>query len=138
MLSYVESGIIKHLLTKDLPEAVICPLNLGSKERQLRSSDLFTTYAIIIAGFLFASVVFCIEIIQNLCKRRRMKMKWKKNKISHKLHNFDKFQNNSIATILNEGSFSYINGRDYVNVTNVDDTLKFIPARGLSALLFHK
>lgn len=69
MLSYVESGIIKHLLTKDLPEATICPLNLGSKERQLRSSDLFTTYAIIVAGFLLASIIFGMEMTRKLCQK---------------------------------------------------------------------
>lgn len=69
MLSYVESGIIKFLLTKDLPEATICPLNLGSKERKLRSSDLLTTYAIIIAGFVFASIIFCVELTKKLCQK---------------------------------------------------------------------
>lgn len=63
MLSYMESGIVKHLQTKDLPEAVICPLNLGSKERQLRNSDLYTTYAVVVCGFSMAAAVFTLEIL---------------------------------------------------------------------------
>lgn len=63
MLSYTESGIVKHLQTKDLPEAVICPLNLGSKERQLRNSDLFTTYAVVVCGFSVAVAVFTVEVV---------------------------------------------------------------------------
>lgn len=63
MLSYMESGIVRHLQTKDLPEAVICPLNLGSKERQLRNSDLFTTYAVVVCGFSMAAAVFTLELL---------------------------------------------------------------------------
>lgn len=63
MLSYMESGIVKHLQTKDLPEAVICPLNLGSKEQQLRNSDLYTTYAVVVCGFSMAAAVFTFEVL---------------------------------------------------------------------------
>lgn len=63
MLSYMESGIVRHLQTKDLPEAVICPLNLGSKERQLRNSDLFTTYTVVVCGFSMAAAVFTLELL---------------------------------------------------------------------------
>ncbi|XP_026810664.1 uncharacterized protein LOC113552147 isoform X2 [Rhopalosiphum maidis] len=63
MLSYMESGIVRHLQTKDLPEAVICPLNLGSKERQLRNSDLYTTYAVVVCGFSMAAAVFTLELL---------------------------------------------------------------------------
>lgn len=67
MLSYMESGIVKHLQTKDLPEAVICPLNLGSKERQLRNSDLYTTYAVVVCGFSMAAAVFTLELLSTRC-----------------------------------------------------------------------
>jgi len=63
MLSYMESGIVRHLQTKDLPEAVICPLNLGNKERQLRNSDLYTTYAVVVCGFSMAAAVFTLELL---------------------------------------------------------------------------
>lgn len=59
----MESGIVRHLQTKDLPEAVICPLNLGSKERQLRNSDLYTTYAVVVCGFSMAAAVFTLEVL---------------------------------------------------------------------------
>lgn len=65
MMSYMESGIVKHLQTKDLPEAVICPLNLGSKERQLRNSDLYTTYAVVVCGFSMAAAVFTVELLSS-------------------------------------------------------------------------
>lgn len=69
MLSYVESGIIKHLLTKDLPEAAICPLDLGSKERQLRNPDLVTTYIVVVCGFAVACVVLLGErLLRRMCR----------------------------------------------------------------------
>ncbi|KAI5739112.1 hypothetical protein M8J77_015140 [Diaphorina citri] len=69
MLSYVESGIIKHLLTKDLPEAVICPLDLGSKERQLSNPDLITTYIVVVSGFTAACFVLLGErMLRRMCR----------------------------------------------------------------------
>jgi hypothetical protein len=41
---------------------VICPLNLGSKERQLRNGDLFTTYMVVVVGFISAIVAFVGEV----------------------------------------------------------------------------
>lgn len=58
----VESGIVKHRLNFGLPKAEICPQNLGSIERQLRLTDLFTTYLTMLVGFSSALVVFLIEV----------------------------------------------------------------------------
>lgn len=124
MLSYVESGIIKHLLTKDLPDAVVCPLNLGSKERQLRSTDLYITYAIIISGFFIASMVFTFEMTRKWMQRRITPWKFDKRSCTMKTDDM------SIRK-----SFAYING---IRMKNLDNRLKLIPANGLSALLFNK
>lgn len=56
-----ESGIVKYKMREDLPNTEICPMNLGSKERQLRNSDLLMTYVLVGAGFGVAAVVFIIE-----------------------------------------------------------------------------
>ncbi|XP_037822507.1 glutamate receptor ionotropic, kainate 2 [Lucilia sericata] len=63
LLNLVESGIIKHLSAKDLPNAEICPQDLGGTERQLRNGDLMMTYYIMFAGFATAIVVFSTELI---------------------------------------------------------------------------
>lgn len=69
VLSFVESGIIQHRAQQLLPEAVICPLDLASKERQLRNSDLWTTYIIVMSGFSTAFTVFVAELIWRRCLR---------------------------------------------------------------------
>lgn len=59
----VESGIIQYLLRDGLPNTQICPLNLGSKERQLRNSDLILTYKIVGCGFGVSALIFISEMI---------------------------------------------------------------------------
>lgn len=63
----VESGIMEHRIQEELPEATICPLNLDSKERQLRNSDLWTTYLIVMSGFATALTVFVAELVWRRC-----------------------------------------------------------------------
>lgn len=58
----VEGGIVKHRLNYGLPKAEICPQNLGSIERQLRLSDLMTTYLTMLVGFTSGLVVFLVEV----------------------------------------------------------------------------
>lgn len=67
--SLVEAGIVKHLLQRDLPQSGICPLDLGSKERQLRNSDLFMTYVIVVSGFSVATLVFFGEMLSRQVRR---------------------------------------------------------------------
>lgn len=62
LLHLVESGIVKFLLLDRLPNAEICPQDLGGTERQLRNSDLTMTYWIMLAGFSTAVVVFFTEV----------------------------------------------------------------------------
>jgi hypothetical protein len=60
--SLVETGIVKHLLKRDLPSTTICPLNLRSTDRQLRNGDLFTTYMVVVVGFISSIVAFTGEV----------------------------------------------------------------------------
>lgn len=139
MLSYVESGIIRHLLTATLPEADICPLNLGGNERQLRVSDLYTTYAIIITGFCVAFIIFCSEIVSNNLKKRKITAKNKSKTSSILTEKLDYVKKkNKVSTIIHEGSLTYVNGREYITLKNPQEKLKLIPTRGLSAFLFDK
>lgn len=65
-LEYViEAGIVKYKMSEGLPNTQICPLNLGSKERQLRNSDLFMTYVIVAAGFVVSATIFISEMLFN-------------------------------------------------------------------------
>ncbi|VEN46806.1 unnamed protein product [Callosobruchus maculatus] len=54
----VESGIIGYKLNENLPEAEVCPLNLGNTERKLRNTDLLLTYLIVGGGLAVAFAVF--------------------------------------------------------------------------------
>lgn len=66
-LSYlIQSGIIKFLEHRDLPSTKICPLDLQSKDRQLRNSDLMMTYFIMVTGLAAAIAVFIGEVSYNL------------------------------------------------------------------------
>ncbi|XP_050530491.1 ionotropic receptor 93a isoform X2 [Daktulosphaira vitifoliae] len=145
MLSYMESGIIKHLQTKDLPEAVICPLNLGSKERQLRNSDLFTTYSVVVCGFSIAATIFILELIStrtgwyvkaNFSRKQSDRQKGVHDEIAYygipskSMYPFSHRQNME-STHLN------FNGRETINTK--DNFMKdhgFIPVRIPSSIMF--
>lgn len=63
LLHMVEAGIVKYKLLENLPNAEICPNNLGGTERQLRNGDLMMTYYVMIAGFCTSIAVFVSEVI---------------------------------------------------------------------------
>lgn len=71
--------------TSNLTKAEICPLNLGSNERQLRNGDLIMTYYIIFAGFCTAVVVFFTEVI-NLYELKEFKFHIYLMKINQNLY----------------------------------------------------
>lgn len=77
----MESGIIKYLSTKNLPNAEICPQNLAGTERQLRNTDLMMTYYIMFAGFATAMVVFFTELIFRYLNQRHENNKWARHGI---------------------------------------------------------
>uniref|UniRef100_A0A1I8NWC1 Ionotropic glutamate receptor C-terminal domain-containing protein n=1 Tax=Stomoxys calcitrans TaxID=35570 RepID=A0A1I8NWC1_STOCA len=76
LLNLVESGIIKHLSARSLPNAEICPQNLGGTERQLRNGDLIMTYYIMFAGFATSIVVFSTEMLFRYINYRREANQW--------------------------------------------------------------
>jgi hypothetical protein len=55
----VESGLVKHYLTDELPLTSICPKKLQSSGRKLSMSDLGTTFELWITG-ICASLGFLI------------------------------------------------------------------------------
>uniref|UniRef100_A0A182Q7R8 Ionotropic glutamate receptor C-terminal domain-containing protein n=1 Tax=Anopheles farauti TaxID=69004 RepID=A0A182Q7R8_9DIPT len=62
LLKMVEGGIIKYKLNERLPNAEICPQNLGGTERQLKNRDLVMTYFVMVTGFVTSIVVFVSEL----------------------------------------------------------------------------
>ncbi|XP_060530538.1 glutamate receptor U1 [Cylas formicarius] len=65
----IESGIIEFKEKEFLPDTVICPLNLGNKERRLRNSDLTMTYNIVGGGLIVATITFALEFAVHSYKR---------------------------------------------------------------------
>uniref|UniRef100_A0A8D9BDS8 Uncharacterized protein n=2 Tax=Cacopsylla melanoneura TaxID=428564 RepID=A0A8D9BDS8_9HEMI len=134
MLSYVESGIIKHLQTKDLPEAVICPLDLGSKERQLRNPDLITTYIVVVSGFTVACFVLLGErLMRRVCA----------SKIGDQLQqNFPQGgfigQSSKLRKARPDTKKGMFNGTEYYMYKNEQGQKRMIPTRTPSAALFHR
>lgn len=63
LLHLVEAGIVKYMLLEGLPKAKICPQDLGGTERQLRNSDLWMTYMVMLTGFCTGLVVFVTEVL---------------------------------------------------------------------------
>jgi hypothetical protein len=49
-------------MKREMPPTVICPINLKSTDRQLRNTDLFATYMVIIIGFISAVTAFTGEV----------------------------------------------------------------------------
>lgn len=67
----VESGILKFMTREGLPDTQICPLDLGSTERQLKNADLFMTYVIVAGGFIISCIVFAAELFVVWYKNRK-------------------------------------------------------------------
>lgn len=75
-LSYlIQSGIIKFLEHRSLPSTRICPLDLQSKDRQLRNTDLMMTYFIMVTGLAAAIAVFIGEVSSDLLVRKKEEKK---------------------------------------------------------------
>ncbi|XP_017060059.1 glutamate receptor 2 [Drosophila ficusphila] len=81
LLNLVESGIVKHLSSRDIPSAEICPQDLGGTERQLRNGDLMMTYYIMLAGFATAVAVFSTELVFRYINSRQEANKWARHGI---------------------------------------------------------
>ncbi|GJQ83946.1 hypothetical protein Trydic_g8685 [Trypoxylus dichotomus] len=146
----VESGIVMYSLREGLPDTQICPLDLGSKERQLQNTDLIMTYYIVVGGFIVSTIAFLCELMCTKCKSRIKSTspdalftitndsKGNRSKDNHLLpppppyHTLFKppFTNSENAETKN------VNGRDYWVVKSVDGSTILVPIRAPSAFLF--
>ncbi|KAL5290263.1 RNF10 family protein [Megaselia abdita] len=90
LLNLVELGIVKHLASKDVPNAEICPLNLGGTERQLRITDLMMTFYIMVVGFATAIVVFSTELFFKFMNAKKIQQDdWQFNPAMKRNKNYD-------------------------------------------------
>ncbi|PSN56156.1 Ionotropic receptor 76b [Blattella germanica] len=140
----VETGIVKHLLKKDLPPTEICPLNLKSTERQLRNGDLFTTYMVVVIGFIAGIAAFIGEVMYTTVKRCAAGTKievpdtdWNGN-VGYKKSQlfpppYSVFMQQQPPPF---GKHQNINGRDYLVINNKTGGPQLIPVRSPSAFLF--
>nr|APZ81410.1 ionotropic receptor 76b [Adelphocoris lineolatus] len=129
---FIESGILQHKLNLDLPDAVICPKDLGNKERKLRNADLWTTYLVVFSGVSVAFMIFLIEIIWRFYR----KVKGSNQGVFNKQQMFQSRLNTDKLLAMRDQVQTKINGRDYYMVTNKGGNSHFIPLRTPSALLF--
>ncbi|KAI4462462.1 ionotropic glutamate receptor [Holotrichia oblita] len=151
LMHLVESGIVMYSLREGLPDTQICPLDLGSKERQLQNTDLIMTYYIVVGGFIVSTIAFLIEL---LCTKCNGKIKSNKQSradtlftVAEKKGRMDEnrlfpppppyhalfkppFPHSENATTKN------VNGRDYWVIKSVDGNTRLIPIRAPSAFLF--
>lgn len=156
----VESGIIKYLLRVGLPDTQICPLDLGSKERQLQNNDLLMTYYIVGGGFVVSTVVFVGELLLLYCKSRNKTREMGafhagEASVDGGISVYEKFMKKSEENMYSfppppsyyslfkspfatspDGKMHVINGRNYWVVKAVDGSTQLIPVRTPSAFLF--
>lgn len=157
MQHLVEAGIIKHRLGDGLPNTEICPLNLNSKERQLRNSDLWTTYKVIFVGFGISAGIFILELIlryhKSICSGKlQLVRKNKDDGINNNYNTYDYYNNKdnkikgndfappppSYQTLFGQKNAQkkIVNGRDYWVYKLKDGDTRLVPVRTPSALLF--
>ncbi|XP_057653722.1 glutamate receptor ionotropic, kainate 4 isoform X1 [Diorhabda carinulata] len=148
----IEGGIIEFKFKENLPDAEICPLDLGSKERKLRNADLLLTYIIVGGGLAVAGCVFLMEILWRQWKTKCSKKRHKPRRNWHNNNNktFNDVSKSRITpppsyqtlfkppfSYIGEGGYKkQINGRDYWIVNTKDGLTQMIPQRTPSALLF--
>lgn len=137
----VESGIVKFWLRDQLPETQICPLNLGSKERQLRNSDLSLTYMIVGTGYAIAASIFLMEGAMGHFRKKKQDSRFvgKEDQDIVKAQKLGHTQPPPYDTLFNveKRQKKRINGRDYWVVESKAGELNLVPMRTPSALLFH-
>nr|AWT23327.1 IR76b [Hycleus phaleratus] len=152
ILHLVEAGIIKYKLLKDLPDTQICPLDLGSKERRLRNSDLIMTYMIVGGGFILALIAFFTELfIRRVIRRNKHQQQRFDNNNNELLKSNRNLLKKKLISPPPPGYYTFfnptlynqnvrkkmINGREYwVYEGGNDDRKTMIPLRTPSALLF--
>ncbi|XP_011501269.1 PREDICTED: glutamate receptor ionotropic, kainate 2 [Ceratosolen solmsi marchali] len=153
MTAAIEGGLVKHFKLEKLPEAQICPLNLKSKERRLKISDLWMTYKVVFAGMGVSIIVFLIEFFSRLirkCVESNAFVKYTSGKIknidaSPESWNYIKESTNfwirtpppmyQLHEEISRKTYS-INGRDYYVINEESGDRRLIPIRTSSAYLF--
>lgn len=152
----MEAGIIKYRLGDGLPNTEICPHNLNSKERQLRNSDLWTTYKVILVGFGISGAIFIAEVIfrhrHRFCGGKLGSSDKNTSKTSDDGMNNNNYKHQegfskgnyftppppSYQTLFGQRNAQkkIVNGRDYWVYKLKDGDTRLVPVRTPSALLF--
>ncbi|XP_026747395.1 glutamate receptor ionotropic, delta-1 isoform X2 [Trichoplusia ni] len=144
-----QAGILEYLKRSDLPSTKICPLDLRSKDRKLRNSDLIMTYVVMAAGSGIAMAVFAGEVFLKRYVKIKMnkggKTKKKKVKLSNKKSRiyddsrpppYDSlFSRNPKFNVENTRT-KMINGREYYIFETGNGDKKLIPVRAPSSFLY--
>ncbi|XP_041973311.1 ionotropic receptor 93a isoform X1 [Aricia agestis] len=149
LVSLVQSGIIEFLEDKDLPSTKICPLDLQSKDRQLRNTDLLMTYYVMFAGLAAAVAIFFGEVVFKryfqvkvtnkkslMEKRTRKANKMKKSDSSRPPPYESLFGKRSKVRFTDDSEKRIINGRQYWVTKNEYGDTKLIPVGTPSAYLY--
>ncbi|KAJ8725189.1 hypothetical protein PYW07_016147 [Mythimna separata] len=143
-----QSGILDFLKRADLPSTKICPLDLQSKDRKLRNSDLIMTYLVMVAGSATAVAVFAAEIFIKRYVSGKIitskKLKKKKSKMSKKSTNYDDSRPPPYDSLFGKNPrfnvettrTKIINGREYYVFETASGEKKLIPARAPSSFLY--
>ncbi|CAB3228669.1 unnamed protein product [Arctia plantaginis] len=142
-----ESGIMKFLKDVDLPSTKICPLDLQSKDRKLRNSDLIMTYMVMGVGSGVALAVFAAEMLfkRYISVKIRKGKKGKKTSKSSKTawtHDdtrpppYDSLFGKKSKINFENTRPQIINGREYYVIESGNGDKKLIPVRAPSSFLY--
>lgn len=147
----IQSGIVKFLERMDLPSTKICPLDLQSKDRQLRNSDLMMTYLIMVTGLAAAISIFIGEITYKRYLKKKLVHgestkpreinKKQRNKITRT--HYDDSRPPPYDSLFGKTKYKFndyekriVNGREYYIVHNTMGDTRLIPVRTPSAFLY--
>ncbi|KOB64519.1 Ionotropic receptor, partial [Operophtera brumata] len=148
LIHILQAGIIEFLKLRDLPSTKICPLDLQSKDRQLRNSDLLMTYLIILVGLAAATAVFIGEVAfkryicktkseeQPVHKKGKFRRSRKGRRDGSKPPPYDSLFGNPKYNIDATSKSKIINGREYYVYTASNGDTRLIPVRTPSAFLY--
>nr|AOE47987.1 putative ionotropic receptor IR76b [Athetis lepigone] len=144
-----QAGILDFLKRSDLPSTKICPLDLQSKDRKLRNSDLIMTYLVMVTGSATAVAVFAAEILTKRYLSGKLndgnkKSKRKKSKMSKKATRYDDSRPPPYDSLFGKNPrfnvetarTKIINGREYYVFEMANGEKKLIPARAPSSFLY--
>ncbi|XP_053599530.1 glutamate receptor ionotropic, delta-1 [Plodia interpunctella] len=148
-----QAGLVNFLKSRDLPSTKICPLDLQSKDRQLRNSDLIMTYMIMIVGLCAASAIFIGEVVvkryvrikfrkpADKTKEKRKKTKFNKSSTVHYYYDskpppYDAIFGKSKPKLLEGRQLKVVNGREYL-VVEFNGGSRLVPVRTPSAFLYN-